>query len=71
MLYAFVFSSEYGVAEDGTRYPVTHSANFTTMMSSLFSNPVRVAVKNGAIGGWTDALGSDFASVSTVSLHRA
>ncbi len=71
MLYAFVFSSEYGVALSGDRYPVTHSANFTTMMSSLFSNPVRVSVRNGTVGGWTDALGSDFASVSTVSLHRA
>ncbi len=71
MLYAFVFSSDLGVAEDGTRYPVTHSANFTALMSTLFSNPVRVSVRNGAVGGWTDALGSDFASVSTVSLHRA
>lgn len=71
MLYAFVFSSEYGVALSGERYPVTHSANFTALMSTLFSNPVRVSVRNGAVGGWTDALGSDFASVSTVSLHRA
>ena len=71
MLYAFVFSSEYGVAEDGTRYPVTHSANFTALMNTLFSNPIRVAVKDGVAGAWTDALGSDFASVSTVSLHRA
>jgi len=71
MLYAFVFSSEYGVALSGERYPVTHSANFTALMSTLFSNPVRVSVRNGTVGGWTDALGSDFASVSTVSLHRA
>ncbi len=71
MLYAFVFSSEYGVALSGERYPVTHSANFTYLMSSLFSNPIRVSVRNGTVGGWTDALGSDFASVSTVSLHRA
>lgn len=71
MLYSFVFSSDLGVAEDGTRYPVTHSANFTALMSTLFSNPVRVSVRNGTVGGWTDALGSDFASVSTVSLHRA
>jgi len=71
MLYAFVFSSEYGVALSGERYPVTHSANFTALMSTLFSNPIRVAVKNGTAGAWTDSLGSDFASVSTVSLHRA
>lgn len=71
MLYAFVFSSEYGVALSGERYPVTHSANFTSLMSTLFSNPIRVSVKNGVAGAWTDALGSDFASVSTVSLHRA
>ncbi len=71
MLYAFVFSSEYGVALSGERYPVTHSANFTALMTTLFSNPIRVSVKNGVAGAWTDALGSDFASVSTVSLHRA
>ncbi len=71
MLYAFVFSSEMGVALSGERYPVTRSANFTTLMTTLFSNPVRVSVRNGTIGGWTDALGSDFADVPNVSLHRA
>jgi len=71
MLYCFVFSTELGVAEDGTRYPVTYTARYTAMMESLFSNAIRVAIKNGTAGAWTDVLGSDFASVSTVSLHRA
>lgn len=70
MLYAFVFSSDLGVAEDGTRYPVTHSANFTTLMSTLFSNPIRVSVRDGSAVNWTDSFGADFAAVSTVSLHR-
>lgn len=70
MLYAFVFSQEYGVAEDGQRYPVTFTTRYNDMMNTLFSTPVRVSVRDGVQGNWSDALGSDFASISTVSLHR-
>ena len=70
MLYAFVFSQEYGVAEDGTRYPVTFTARYNDMMSTLFSSAYRVSVRDGVQGNWSDSLGADFASISTVSLHR-
>lgn len=71
MLYAFVFSQEYGVAASGERYPVTFTARYNDMMATLFSIPVRVAIRDGAQGVWSDAFGPDFASISTVSLHRA
>ncbi|MCA9368362.1 hypothetical protein KC887_08995, partial [Candidatus Kaiserbacteria bacterium] len=70
MLYAFVFSQEYGVAEDGQRYPVTFTTRYNDMMSTLFTNAVRVSVRDGVQGNWSDSLGSDFAAISTVSLHR-
>lgn len=71
MLYAFVFSQEYGVAESGERYPVTYTTRFSDMQSTLFSTPIRVTVRDGTAGNWTDTLGSDFASIGTTSLHRA
>jgi hypothetical protein len=70
MLYAFVFSQEYGVSASGKRYPVTFTARFNALRDSLFTTPFRVAVRNGVAGAWTDALGADFASVSNVSLWR-
>lgn len=70
MLYAFVFSSELGVALTGERYPVTYPARFTALMSTLFSNPFRVSVLNGSVVNWTDSFGVEFSTVSTVSLHR-
>lgn len=39
MLYAFVFSQEYGVAESGERYPVTFTTRYNDMMSTLFFQP--------------------------------
>ena len=70
MLYAFVFSQEYGVALSGDRYPVTFTTRYNDMMSTLFTNAVRVSVRDGVQGNWSDSLGSDFAAISTVSLHR-
>ncbi len=71
MLYAFVFSQEYGVAESGERYPVTFTTRYNDMMDTLFSNPIRVAVRDGVQVAWSDVFGPDFASIPTVSLHRA
>ena len=70
MLYCFVFSSEYGVADSGERYPVTHSANYDMLANSLFTNPVRVTIRNGIVVNWTDGFGGDFSAVPNVSLYR-
>lgn len=71
MLYCFVFSTEYGVAESGERYPVTYTTRFSDLQSTLFSTPIRVTVRNGTAGNWTDTFGADFASIGNTSLHRA
>lgn len=70
MLYAFVFSQSYGVPLDGSRYQVTRSATHTEVMTTLFTNAYRISVKDGVSSNWTDAFGSDFASVTNATLHR-
>ncbi len=68
MLYSFVFSQEYGVG--ATRYPVSSTTRYNAIMDTLFSSPTRIAIRDGVQGNWSDSFGSDFASISTVSLHR-
>jgi hypothetical protein len=68
MLYAFVFSQEYGVG--ATRYPVSSTTRYNAIMDTLFATPARIAIRDGVQGNWPDSFGSDFASISTVSLHR-
>lgn len=69
MLYAIVFSQEFGVGT--TRYPVTYTARFNDLMGTLFADPVRVSIRDGVSSLWTNAFGADFAATSTISLHRA
>jgi hypothetical protein len=68
MLYSVVFSNAFGVS--GVRYPVDFPLRFTEVMGSLFTNPYRVAVRDGVAVNWTDTLGADFAAVAPISLHR-
>jgi hypothetical protein len=69
MLYAIVFSQEYGVGT--TRYPVTYTARFNDIMGTLFSTATRVRIRDGVSSSWTNAFGADFAGTSTISLHRS
>ena len=69
MLYAYVYSSKYGV-DAFARYPVDRTATFNSITDALFTTGFRVSVKNGTQTNWADVFGSDFASISTVSLHR-
>jgi hypothetical protein len=72
MLYAFVFSQEYGVSQY-ERYPVAFPQRFADMMSSanaLFNVPRRVSIRNGVVSNWTDALGSAYADAPTTELYR-
>ena len=68
MLYAFVFSQEYGVG--ATRYPISSTTRYNAIMDTLFATPTRIAIRDGVQSNWSDSLGADFASISTVSLHR-
>ncbi|HRD13754.1 MAG TPA: hypothetical protein PLI79_18045, partial [Mycobacterium sp.] len=69
MLYAFVFSQEYGVSQY-ERYPVHYAARFKALQESLFSSTVRVHIKNGAVQDWLDALGHPYIDDTTTELYR-
>lgn len=72
MLYATVFSTALGV-DPYERYPVTYLtryADITSGAGAIFNKPVRVAVRNGVTGNWTDALGTAYASAPTTELYR-
>jgi hypothetical protein len=68
MLYAFVFSQEYGVSQY-ERYPVTYLDRFNTLSEQLFK-AFRIAVRNGVVGNWTDTIDQKIASISNATLHR-
>jgi hypothetical protein len=66
MLYAFVFSQDYGVGrETGERYPVTYAARFNDLAGTLFTDLHDVHVRDGVVGPWVDML-----NVSTVGVYR-
>lgn len=72
MLYAFVFSQEYGVSQY-ERYPVAFPQRFADMMSSanaLFNVPRRVSIRNGVVSNWIDTLGAAYANTPTTELYR-
>jgi hypothetical protein len=69
MLYAFVFSTEMGVAESGDRYPVTYASRYTQLVNELFIAH-RISVSDGVQANWTDQLGPQFSSISNTTLHR-
>ena len=69
MLYAFVFSQEYGVSQY-ERYPVHYAARFKALQESLFSSPVRVHIRDGAVHDWLDALGHPYIDDTTTELYR-
>lgn len=68
-LYLYIFSQESGISAS-SRYPVTRTDNYNLVRDTLFSDPIRVSVRNGEFYSWTDTFGPDFAAVGTVSLHR-
>ncbi len=70
MLYAIVFSHEFGVSPSSARYPVTFPVRFTDIMTTLFAERFRIAVRDGVEGGWSDVFGADFAATGEITLHR-
>ena len=69
MLYAFVFSQEYGVSQY-ERYPVHYVARFKALQESLFSSTVRVHIRDGTVHDWLDALGHPYIDDTTTELYR-
>ena len=50
------------VALSGDRYPVTFTTRYNDMMNTLFTNAVRVSVRDGVQGNWSDSLRSGLRS---------
>ncbi len=72
MLYAFVFSQEYGVSEY-YRYPVSFLQRYTDIMSgasALFNVARRVQIRNGVVSNWVGNLGTAYANAPTTELYR-
>ena len=72
MLYAFVFSQEYGVSQY-YRYPVSFLQRYTDIMSgasALFNVARRVQIRNGVVSNWVGNLGSAYANAPTTELYR-
>ncbi len=72
MLYAFVFSQEYGVGEY-YRYPVSFLQRYTDIMSgasALFNVARRVQIRNGVVSNWVGDLGTAYANAPTTELYR-
>jgi hypothetical protein len=69
MLYAYVYSSKYGV-DPTNRYPVDNVTVFNAFQSSLFAGQWRVNYKDGAIDDWLDNLGVPYVSPTTTELSR-
>lgn len=72
MLYAFVFSQEYGVSQY-ERYPVSFLQRYTDIMSgasALFSVARRVQIRDGVVSNWVGNLGTAYANSPTTELYR-
>lgn len=55
MLYAYVYSSKYGLDND-ERYPVTRTALYDDMQQTLFGTTFAVNYKNGTLSAWVSDL---------------
>ena len=69
MLYAYVYSSKYGV-DDYERYPVTFHGRFKHFQDTLFSSKWRVNYRDGAFIDWLDTLGGAYVTEQTTELYR-
>lgn len=69
MLYAYVYSSKYGV-DPYTRYPVDNVSRFNDFQASLFTNQWRVNYRDGVLIDWLDTLGGTYIAETTTELYR-
>jgi hypothetical protein len=72
MLYAFVFSQEYGVSQY-ERYPVSFLQRYTDIMSgasALFNVSRRVQIRDGVVSNWVSNLGTAYGNSPTTELYR-
>lgn len=76
MLYAFVFSQEYGVGNiytdemSGERYPVLFLDRFGDLSATLFNVSRRVQIRDGVVSNWVSNLGTAYENSPTTELYR-
>lgn len=70
MLYAYVYSSKYGV-DQYERYPVDNAARYNAFQNSLFSAQWRVNYRDGVFIDWLDTLGAPYIADTMTELYRA
>lgn len=69
MLYAYVFSTKFGV-DEYQRYPIDFTIRHKAFMETLFSNQWRVSWRDGAFVDWLDTLGGAYVTEQTTELYR-
>ena len=69
MLYAYVFSSKYGV-DPTARYPVDFTSRYNDMSTTLFGVQHRISYRDGVLVDWLDALGGSYETGQTTELYR-
>ena len=69
MLYAYVYSSKYGV-DQYERYPVDNAARYNALQNSLFSAQWRVNYRDGVFVDWLDTLGNAYITETMTELYR-
>lgn len=69
MLYAYVFSSKYGV-DDVDRYPVDNASVFNTLQATLFNVQRHIGFRDGSFVDWLDSLGGAYEIETTTELYR-
>lgn len=69
MLYAYVYSSKYGIDPD-ERYPVDNVPWFNTFQTTLFGTEWHIAYRNGALVDWLDSLGGQYVTETKTKVFR-
>lgn len=69
MLYAFIFSRQYGI-DPFDRYPVSDSSSFSTIMAGLFGAQASVQFRDGMMGEWLSVLGQPYIANLKTEIYR-
>jgi hypothetical protein len=69
MLYAYVYSSKYGIDPD-ERYPVDNVPWFNAFQTTLFGTEWHIAYRNGSLMDWLDSLGGQYVTETKTRVFR-
>lgn len=69
MLYAYVFSKEYGLNEFN-KYPISSIFNYKKITEGFFANLILISYRDGAFVDWCDAFSGQYASEPYSEIYR-